>query len=134
VRRALVSAAGSSIYAIGTPPGQPGWPANIKNPKDTSRSVASVMLKDESMSTSGNYEKFFHAEGRLYSHIMDPRTGYPSMGMLSTSVVAPRTIDSEAWTKPYYILGRQWAAKHKKKDVRVFFCEDKPGAPCEWLQ
>ena len=134
VRRALVSAAGSSIYAIGTPPGQPGWPANIKNPKDTSRSVAAVMLKDESMSTSGNYEKFFHAEGRLYSHIMDPRTGYPSMGMLSTSVVAPRTIDSEAWTKPYYILGRQWAAKHRKKDVRVFFCEDKPGAPCEWLQ
>jgi thiamine biosynthesis lipoprotein len=134
VRRALVSAAGSSIYAIGTPPGLPGWSANIKNPKDTSRSVATVWLKDESMSTSGNYEKFFHAEGRLYSHIMDPRTGYPSMGMLSTSVVAPRTIDSEAWAKPYYILGRQWAANHRKKDVRVFFCEDKPGAPCEWLQ
>ena len=54
--------------------------------------------------------------------------------MLSASVVTPLTLDSEAWTKPYYILGRQWAAKHKKKDVRVFFCEDKPGAPCEWLQ
>ena len=65
------------------------------------------------MSTSGSYEKFFRAEGKIYSHIMDPRTGYPAQGMLSVSVVAPRTIDSEAWAKPFFINGRQWAAKHK---------------------
>ena len=134
VRSALVSGGGSSIYAIGTPPNEPGWKVDIKNPRDPSQSAATLMLKDESMSTSGNYEKFFYAEGKMYSHIMDPRTGYPSQGMLSTSVIAPKTIDSEAWTKPYYILGRQWAARHKRKDFRIFFCEARSGASCEWLQ
>jgi thiamine biosynthesis lipoprotein len=134
VEKALISGGGSSIYAIGAPPNEKGWKVDIKNPKNTQESVETMYLKDESMSTSGNYEKFFYAEGTMYSHIMDPRTGYPSQGMLSTSVIAPRTLDSEAWTKPYYILGRQWAAKHKHKDFRVFFCEARPGATCEWLQ
>lgn len=134
IRSALVSGGGSSIYAIGAPPGEKGWKVEIKNPKDPSKSAVVLFLKDESMSTSGNYEKFFYAEGKLYSHIMDPRTGFPAEGMLSTSVIAPRTIDTEAWTKPYYILGPKWAAKHKEKNFRIFFCEDKPGASCEWLQ
>lgn len=134
IRSALVSAAGSSIYALGAPPGENGWKLNIKDPRNQSKSVAGIVLKDSSLSTSGNYEKFFLAEGKLYSHIMDPRTGFPSQGMLSVSIVAPRTIDSEAWAKPYYILGRQWTAQHKKKDFRIFFCEDRAGVPCAWLQ
>ena len=134
VERALVSGGGSSIYALGTPPNEKGWKVDIKNPRNPQESIETVYFKDESMSTSGNYEKFFYAEGRMYSHIMDPRTGYPAEGMLSASVIAPRTLDSEAWGKPYYILGRQWAAKHLPKDFRVFFCEAKPGATCEWLQ
>ena len=80
-----------------------------------------MYLKDESMSTSGNYEKFFYAEGKMYSHIMDPRTGYPAQGMLSTSVIAPRTIDSEAWTKPYYILGAQWALETQTQRLSRLF-------------
>ncbi len=134
VQHALVSGGGSSIFAIGAPPNEPGWKAEIKNPRDPSKPVASVILKDESMSTSGGYEKFFRAEGKVFSHIMDPRTGFPSQGMLSTSVITPKTIDSEAWAKPYYILGPLWTAQHKPKDFRVFFCEDKPGTRCEWLQ
>ena len=134
VEHALVSGGGSSIYAIGAPPNEKGWKLDIKNPKDASKTATTVLLKDESMSTSGNYEKYFYAEGKIYSHIMDPRTGFPAQGTLSTSIIAPRTIDSEAWAKPYYILGRQWTVKHKPKDFRVYFCEDKPGAPCEWLQ
>jgi thiamine biosynthesis lipoprotein len=134
VQRALVSGGGSSIYAIGAPPDEKGWKLDIKNPKDPSKTATTVILKDESMSTSGNYEKYFYAEGKMYSHIMDPRTGFPSQGTLSTSVIAPHTIDSEVWAKPYYILGRQWTVKHKRKDFRVYFCEDKSGAPCEWLQ
>ena len=134
IQSGLISAAGSSIYALGAPPGESGWKLNIKDPRNPAKPAASVILKDESLSTSGNYEKFFFAEGKLYSHIMDPRTGFPSQGMLSASVIAPKTIDSEAWAKPYYINGRQWAAQHKKKDFRIFFCEDRAGVPCAWLQ
>jgi thiamine biosynthesis lipoprotein len=86
------------------------------------------------MSTSGSYEKFFRAGGRIFSHIMDPRTGWPAAGMLAVSVIAPTTIDSEAWSKPYYINGRAWAAKHKPKDFRAFLCEDRTDKACAWLQ
>jgi len=134
VTAAMISGGGSSIYAIGAPPNEPGWKVSIKDPRDTSKSVATVTLRDESLSTSGSYEKFFWAEGRIWSHIMDPRTGYPSEGTLSVSIITPRTIDSEAWAKPYYILGRDWTAKHKPRDFRVFYCEDKPASPCSWIQ
>jgi thiamine biosynthesis lipoprotein len=135
VQIALVAGSGSSIYGMGAPPDEPkGWLVKIKNPWDQSKTVADVWLKDMSLSTSGSYEKFFRAEGRIYAHIMDPRTGYPAQGTVSVSVLAPRTLDSEAWAKPYFVNGRQWAAKHRPKDFRVFFCEDRMEKPCAWLQ
>lgn len=133
VAAALISGGGSSIYAIGAPPNEPGWKVAIKNPRDPSKTVTDAILKDDSLSTSGNYEKYFWAEGKIWSHIMDPRTGFPSEGTLSVSLITPRTIDSEAWAKPYYILGRDWTVRHKPKDFRVFYCEDKPNTPCAWL-
>ena len=133
ITSAFISAGSSSLYAIGAPPGQPGWPVSVRHPKSESKTVAQIVLKDESMSTSGSYEKFFWANGKIYSHIFDPRTGYPAQGMLSVSVVAPNTLDSEAWTKPFFILGRAWAKNHKPRGFRVFMCEDKPEVPCAWL-
>jgi thiamine biosynthesis lipoprotein len=133
IRTGLVSASGSSIYGMGAPPGEKGWRVHIRDPKDERQSVAEVYLKDESMSTSGNYEKFFRAEGKIYSHIMDPRTGWPAQGVLSVSVIAPRTLDSEAWTKPLFVNGRAWAVQHKPSGLRAFFCEDKPEQSCAWL-
>ena len=134
IQTALVSASGSSIYGLGTPPDEKGWKVEIRDPKNEKKSVAEVYLKNESMSTSGNYEKFFRAEGRIYSHIMDPRTGWPAQGVLSVSAVTPRTIDSEAWTKPLFVNGPVWASKHKPAGLRAFFCEDTPEQTCAWLQ
>jgi FAD:protein FMN transferase len=147
VQSALVSAGNSSIYAIGAPPNDPGWKISIRHPRDASQSVQEVILKDSSLSTSGTSEKFFRAEGKVYSHIMDPRTGFPAQGMLSVSVIAPRTLDSEAWTKPVFINGRQWTANYLQQDAskanprmknfRFFLCEDKKGGSeqaCAWLQ
>ena len=134
ITSALVSGSGSSIYAIGTPPGEKGWTISIRDPKDETKIVQEIVLKDESLSTSGSYEKFFMADGKIYAHIMDPRTGFPAQGMLSVSVITPRTIDSEAWCKPFFINGRQWAAQHKPERTRAFFCEDKAEQQCVWLQ
>jgi thiamine biosynthesis lipoprotein len=135
VQIALVAGSGSSIYGMGAPPAEPkGWRVDIRDPRDPNKSSTEVFLKDMSMSTSGSYEKFFRAEGRTYAHIMDPRTGYPAQGSVSVSVIAPRTIDSEAWAKPYFVNGRQWAARHKPKEFRVYFCEDRTDQPCAWLQ
>ena len=134
IRSALVSGGGSSIYCLGAPPDEPGWKIEIKDPRDEFKRAAEVVLKDESLSTSGSYEKFFVAEGKTWSHIMDPRTGFPSQGTLSVSIVSPLTLDSEVWAKPYFILGRQWTAEHKPRNFRVFYCEDKVEQPCAWLQ
>jgi thiamine biosynthesis lipoprotein len=135
IRSGLITAGSSSIYGIGAPPTETkGWRVVIKHPKNPAQSVQEVFLKDMSMSTSGNYEKFFRVGGKIYSHIMDPRTGYPAPGMLSTSVVSSKTLDSEAWTKPYFINGRNWALNHKIPGSRVFLCEDRSELACAWLQ
>lgn len=132
---ALLSAGGSSIYAIGAPPETPaGWRIDIQDPRDSTRAAATVYLKDTSLSTSGGYEKFFQAGGKTYSHIMDPRTGYPAAGMLAVSVLCPRTLDSEIWAKPYYVLGRAWAQRHLHPNFRVLLCEAAPNASCAWIE
>jgi hypothetical protein len=48
-------------------------------------------------------------------------------------VTAPRAIDSEAWTKPFFIHGRAWAAKNRPKRLNAFFCEDGPEQDWGWL-
>ena len=119
---ALVSASGSSIYGLGAPPEDSrGWPITIRSPRDPNEEAATVFLRNMSLSTSGSYEKFFWAEGRTYSHIMDPRTGYPARGTSSVSVLAARTLDSEAWTKPFFINGRDWTRRTNRKRFVCFF-------------
>jgi thiamine biosynthesis lipoprotein len=131
---ALLSAGGSSIYAIGAPPDSaPGWKITVQDPLDSGKSATSVYLKDKSLSTSGGYEKFFESGGRKYSHIMDPRTGYPVQGMLAVSVVCPRTLDSEIWAKPFYVLGRAWTEQHIRPDFEVFLCDGSGKQDCSWI-
>ncbi|MFN0167697.1 MAG: FAD:protein FMN transferase [Bryobacteraceae bacterium] len=147
IQSALVSAGGSSIFALGSPPNEAGWRIAIRNPLNKDVSIEEITLHDRSMSTSGTYEKFFTAGGRTYSHIMDPRTGWPAPGMLSVSVIAPSPLDSEAWTKPVFINGRRWAAQRLPNGFRAYLCEDPAGRTarrrfadtrmepqCAWLQ
>jgi thiamine biosynthesis lipoprotein len=134
VNVAFVSAAGSSIYGLGAPPDGPqGWPVTIRHPRDRSKTAAQIFLKNRSISTSGGYEKFFWADGRRYSHIIDPRTGYPSQRAASVSVITSRAIDSEAWTKPYFVNGLAWTKAHKPSGVAVFFCKPGTRAKCQWV-
>jgi len=135
VTAALISAGGSSIYGLGAPPGDPrGWKVTIRSPADPREAAAEVLLRDLSLSTSGSYEKFFRANGRIYAHIMDPRTGYPAQGTAAVSALAPRTIDTEAWTKPFFVNGREWTVAHRPGMMRVFFCGEGTPAMCEWIE
>jgi thiamine biosynthesis lipoprotein len=135
VDTALVSASGSTIYGLGAPPNDVrGWPISVREPSNPDAAAALVFLKNMSISTSGGYEKFFWAKGRTYSHLIDPRTGHPAQGTASVSVVAPRAIDSEAWTKPAFINGRAWMAARKPSGMRVFFCGEAPRATCAWIE
>src|SRR2546422_1154413 len=105
VTAALISSGSSSIYAIGAPPGQAGWPVRVSDPLDRTRILSTILLKDQSLATSGNYEKFFQLSGRTYCHIMDPGTGRPVEGMLQTSVIAPEATDSDALSTAVFVMG-----------------------------
>jgi thiamine biosynthesis lipoprotein len=106
VEAALVSAGGSTLYALGCPPGRPGWRIAIKNPADCRRAAAHVDLCGSSLSTSGVSEKSVQAGSHRYSHIFDPRTGEPVERMCQVTVIAPSATESDALTKAAFILPR----------------------------
>ena len=115
INAALVSSGMSSIYALGTPPNEEGWKIILRDPFDSAVAADIVYLKNFSMSTSGNYNKFFKLGGKTYSHIMDPHTGMPVENMLSTTVFVANATDSDALSK-LYVLGaggsRPYLAAH----------------------
>lgn len=111
VTSALVSSGMSSIYALGSPPGERAWEIKLRDPFDAAKAADSILLKNCSISTSGNYIKFFKLDGKTYSHIMNPATGWPAEGMLSTAVASVETTESEALSTAFYVLGPERAAE-----------------------
>jgi thiamine biosynthesis lipoprotein len=111
VTAALIDAGSSTFYALGAPPDQSGWKIRVPRPGDRSRTVSTVILRDESLSTSGSYEKFFKLDGRVYCHIMDPRTGAPVENVLQTTVIAPDATTSDALSTSMFVMGPQTAAR-----------------------
>jgi FAD:protein FMN transferase len=95
----------SSIYALGAPPGAEGWEFTLRDPRDHTTPLHTVVLHDRAISTSGDYEQFFEADGVRYSHIIDPRSGRPVQGMQSVWVVAPSATDSDALSTAFFVLG-----------------------------
>jgi thiamine biosynthesis lipoprotein len=135
IHNGLIAASGSTIFGLGNPPDEPrGWRISIADPWDHRNNAAQVFLNDQSLSTSGTYEKSFRVDGHRYSHIMDPRSGVPAEAAVQVTVIAPRAIDSEVWAKPFFIQGRSWTAAHKPKAWRVLYCDNTPAAPCSWVQ
>src|SRR5262249_52586512 len=84
---ALVSAGGSTIYGLGTPPDRDGWDVAIQDPIDPREVALTVRLNDRALSVAGRSEKSFEANGATYSHIMDPRSGLPVQGILTVAVL-----------------------------------------------
>jgi thiamine biosynthesis lipoprotein len=121
---ALISSGTSSLYALGSPPGEHGWRISVRNPLDTSKAACVLRLQDLSLAVSGDYEKFFKLGGKTYAHIMDPHTGMPVENMLSTAVVSPSASDSDALSTSFFVEGpaaaRQYLSRHPNLTA-VFF-------------
>jgi len=128
ITSALVSAGGSTIYAVGHPPGREGWKLAVRDPGKPAASLRFVVLRDNAVSTSGISDKFVEVGGRRYGHIFDPRTGEPAEGTCQVSVIAPTATDSDALTKPAFILPREsvQALFSKREGVHVIRIE----GPC----
>jgi FAD:protein FMN transferase len=130
VGSALVNAGHSSLYALGAPPDSPGgWQVEITS--SDGGSGAEVLLKDQSLSTSGSQEKFFEVRGHIYSHILDPRSGRPAEGVLAVSVIALTTLQSELSSTAFFVNGLDWASRHMGAGFQVYGCPI--GATCRWI-
>jgi len=112
VRSALVSSGTSSIYALGAPPGARGWEVNVRDPYDAHQAADVVLLRNSSLSISGNYEKFFRVGGKTYCHIMNPRTGWPVERMLSTVALSRSATETDALSTSFFVMGVERSRKY----------------------
>ncbi len=103
ISQALVNF-GSSTSALGSPPGQSGWRVAIRHPRSTGRVIDVVALKDCAIGTSGDYEQGLWLNSQWYSHILDPRTGYPA-GTACTSVIAHTALEADALSTAAFVMG-----------------------------
>src|SRR5262249_26703513 len=67
--------------------------------------LAAVALQECALSTSGSTGDFFEVAGRRYSHMIDPRSGWPAQGTLAVSVLAGSATDSDALSTAFFIMG-----------------------------
>lgn len=103
IRNFLIDAAGD-MYASGHNCSRKPWTIAIRNPEDKSRILDVVRVSDLSVSTSGDYEKFYFIQGQRFSHIINPLTGYPQKGVVSATVIAPTAIDNDVLATTLCIL------------------------------
>lgn len=99
---------GGNIMATGKKQAQP-WHVGIQHPRKP-RSIALLPLHDgEAISTSGDYERYFMLNGKRYSHLIDPRNGWPAAGTQSATVLVRRGdgagTRSDAASGPLFIQG-----------------------------
>ena len=104
VKDALVDLSGNMV-AIGSPSGATGWRIGIRDPRDRIPYLARLAITGEAISTSGQYEQFVARDGRTYGHIIDPRTGRPSEGLISVTVVSPSAMECDGWDTPLFVMG-----------------------------
>lgn len=104
VQSGIINASGD-LNAWGTQPDGKDWMVAIVNPLNKKKVFSWLPIKDQAVVTSGNYEKYIELNGKLYSHIIDPRTGYPSQGILSTTIFTKNAELADALATSVFVMG-----------------------------
>jgi thiamine biosynthesis lipoprotein len=98
---------GGQVYARGTRGGR-AWQVGVRDPRGPRDEVfATLPLGGGSLSTSADNESFFVVDGRRYHHILDPRTGWPSRGLRSATVLAADPTLADALSTAVMVLGKE---------------------------
>lgn len=104
ITSAIVNA-GGDLRAIGSHGDRP-WRIGVRDPGGSGAIFASLETRtDESVFTSGGYERFFEYGGRRYHHILDPRDGYPAQHTLSVTVIREKAADADAAATALFVAG-----------------------------
>ncbi|MFZ4737413.1 MAG: FAD:protein FMN transferase [Bradymonadia bacterium] len=103
--RRFILDGGGDLYLEGEKaPGVP-WTVGVQHPRDRGRLTAEVRAANQSIITSGDYERFFELDGRRYHHIIDLRTGYPAQKSVSATVFATDPTLADAFATGCFVLG-----------------------------
>jgi thiamine biosynthesis lipoprotein len=119
VTSALLHGGTSTVYALGKQPDGQAWHVAVENPRaaaglhaapappETAPSAPSVTvpLTDEAMSVSAVWGKSFAAEGKVFGHVLDPRSGLPVSGAVLAAVVLPSATETDALSTALLTLG-----------------------------
>ena len=100
----IINASGD-MNTWGKQPSGEDWKVAITNPFDKNKAFALLPIKNSGVVTSGDYEKFVNFNNTRYSHIIDPRTGYPATGIISTTVFAPKAELADALATSVFVMG-----------------------------
>lgn len=104
IRNAIIDA-GGDLRIIGARPGKDFWRIGVQHPRDPGTLLMTFELGDTSIVTSGDYERFFIADGVRYHHILDPATGQPARSCQSVTVLAPTAVEADACATAAFVLG-----------------------------
>ncbi|WP_233194475.1 FAD:protein FMN transferase [Aquimarina sp. I32.4] len=104
VKSGIINASGD-MSTWGKQPNGDEWRVAITNPLNKNKAFAILPVIDKAVVTSGNYEKFIMIDGKRYSHIIDPRTGYPSTGIISVTVFAQKAELADALATSIFVMG-----------------------------
>lgn len=105
-----------------------GWLVGVRHPLRPERRLAEIVLRDRALGTSGSAAQSFYHQGRRYSHILDPRTGWPADRVLSATVIAPSAADADALATAFYVLGVEAAFDYCRRHENLAALLVTPGA------
>ncbi|CAH0335134.1 FAD:protein FMN transferase [Flavobacterium sp. CECT 9288] len=91
----------------GTQPNGKPWNIGITNPFRPEKIMSIVPLRQEAVTTSGSYEKYVVFDGKRYSHIINPLTGYPATGLCSVTIIGPNAETANGLSTSIMVLGQK---------------------------
>ena len=106
VQAGIINASGD-MNTWGKQPNGTDWNVAITNPLNKNNAFAILPITNGAVVTSGDYEKYVTFNGERYTHIIDPRTGYPSSGIISVSVFAPKAELADALATSIFVMGTE---------------------------
>lgn len=126
IKNAIVNG-GGDLRAIGSKGGQP-WRVGVRHPQGEGILAAIEVSGDESVFTSGNYERFNEYKGVRYAHILDPRTGWPVMGITSVTVIHSNGAVADAAATALVVAGvKDWHRIAQKMGIKMAMVVEESG-------
>ncbi|MBL0738697.1 FAD:protein FMN transferase [Flavobacterium sp. GN10] len=106
VQAGIINGSGD-MSTWGKQPNGKDWKIGITNPFKPEKILAAIPLKGGAVTTSGSYEKFVVFNGKRYSHIINPATGYPATGLCSVTVFGPNAETANGLSTSLMVLGQK---------------------------